>query len=300
MPTLLVLRGLPASGKSTFAHELVANSLGQWKRINNDTLRLMLDAEKFSKSNEKFLRKVRKQAILLALEEGFSVVVDNTNLSQSAMQELQDIILEANNFNSKQEVKLEINDSFLKTSIIECIRRDALRPKPVGAKVIWSMARENKIPAYTPIEKYSRPDLPKCVIFDMDGTLALMGDRNPFDASTSDQDAVNEPVMELLNLHVQITGHKVFIFSGREEKYRTQTALWLVKNFSAQWEQFVQLEMRPTGDQRKDFLVKSDMFDKNVRGQYDVQCCIDDRDQIVNFYRHELGLNVFQVNEGSF
>lgn len=40
MPKLLVLKGLPASGKSTYAKELVNKG---WKRVNKDDLRAMID-----------------------------------------------------------------------------------------------------------------------------------------------------------------------------------------------------------------------------------------------------------------
>jgi len=50
---VLILKGLPASGKSTYAKELVAK--GNWKRINKDDLRAMLDCSKWSKANEKFV-----------------------------------------------------------------------------------------------------------------------------------------------------------------------------------------------------------------------------------------------------
>ena len=42
-PKLLVLQGIPASGKSTYARELVKNS-GAWVRVNRDDLRNMRGA----------------------------------------------------------------------------------------------------------------------------------------------------------------------------------------------------------------------------------------------------------------
>lgn len=38
-----MLKGLPASGKSTYAKELVLKSPGKYKRINKDDLRAMVD-----------------------------------------------------------------------------------------------------------------------------------------------------------------------------------------------------------------------------------------------------------------
>ena len=46
-------KGLPASGKSTWAKLEVARSKGKTKRINKDDLRDMIDAGTWSKENEK-------------------------------------------------------------------------------------------------------------------------------------------------------------------------------------------------------------------------------------------------------
>ncbi len=57
MPSLLMLKGLPASGKSTYARKLVADSQShkrKWKRANKDDLRAMIDDSNWSKTNEKF------------------------------------------------------------------------------------------------------------------------------------------------------------------------------------------------------------------------------------------------------
>ncbi len=60
-----------------------------------------------------------------------------------------------------------------------------------------------------------------------------------------------------------------------------------------------ELHMRKTGDRRKDAIVKGELFDANVRGRYNVLLVLDDRDQVVKYWR-SLGLNCWQVNEGAF
>jgi hypothetical protein len=57
--------------------------------------------------------------------------------------------------------------------------------------------------------------------------------------------------------------------------------------------------MRPTGDQRKDNIVKRELFDTWVRGKYNVRFCLDDRDQVVEGWR-AMGLTCFQVQPGAF
>lgn len=73
--------GIPACGKSTAAKKLVAESNGQWVRVNKDDLRSMLLGGKWSKERESLIEMTRDQIILSALSEGKNVVVDDTNLA---------------------------------------------------------------------------------------------------------------------------------------------------------------------------------------------------------------------------
>jgi hypothetical protein len=84
----------------------------------------------------------------------------------------------------------------LDTSIEVCIARDALREKPVGKKLFQKTVQNTA--------------LPKAIICDLDGTLALMNGRNAFDASTCDQDLRIEPVANVLN-NYKILGYKGII-----------------------------------------------------------------------------------------
>ncbi len=60
------------------------------------------------------------------------------------------------------------------------------------------------------------------------------------------------------------------------------------------------LNMREAGDMRKDSIVKKELFDQHIRGKYNVRMVIDDRDQVVDMWRNELGLTCLQVAEGDF
>ena len=74
-----MLKGLPSSGKSTFCREeLIPKG---WKRVNKDSLREMIDDSKWSKQNEKEIIEIRDLAIIHYLDNGYNVVVDDTNLA---------------------------------------------------------------------------------------------------------------------------------------------------------------------------------------------------------------------------
>lgn len=279
-----ILKGLPASGKSTKAKELVEASGGKTKRINKDDLRAMLDSERFSKEREQYVVRVRDTLLAQALQERYDVIIDDTNLHEKHEKRIREIAAAVG-------ADVEVDDSFLKVPVKECIRRDALRANPVGKKVITRMARDNGLGR---VEPYFVEGLPDAVICDLDGTLALMNGRNPFDASTCEDDEVNGPVAHYLRFLA--TQFPVFYFSGREDQYREPTLKWLTRwglNFHQE------LSMRPTGNYEKDVIIKGRMFERHIRGRYNVHVVLDDRGQVVEGWR-ALGLNCFQVAEGDF
>jgi tRNA uridine 5-carbamoylmethylation protein Kti12 len=62
---IILTRGLPASGKSTWSKEQVAKSNGKVKRVNKDDLRDMIDAGIWSKINEQLILDARDAMLLL-------------------------------------------------------------------------------------------------------------------------------------------------------------------------------------------------------------------------------------------
>ncbi|MEA5472240.1 AAA family ATPase, partial [Spirulina sp. 06S082] len=167
MKKVLVLIGLPASGKSSYAKELLLENPGRWVRTNKDLLREMAHASYWSQKNEKFILKLRDQIILMALEAGKHVIVDDTNFGYH-VEHIKELV--------KGKALVEVNDSFLEVPLEECIRRDLERPRSVGKEVIMKMYNRY---IRTPPQLLDRdPNLPDAIIVDMDGTLAIMGDRS--------------------------------------------------------------------------------------------------------------------------
>jgi predicted kinase len=116
---LVILRGLPGSGKSTRARELV-DTLG-YKRVNKDDLRSMIDNGRWSSENED----------IILMEQREPIVVDNTHGAEKQVRRLK-AIAEA----AEYEVVIEVID----TPIDTCIRRDSTRHASVGENVIRNMA----------------------------------------------------------------------------------------------------------------------------------------------------------------
>jgi tRNA uridine 5-carbamoylmethylation protein Kti12 len=81
MPKLIMAKGLPGSGKTTWAWAEVLKSQGDLKRVSKDDLRAMMDAGSFSKVDEAFVVQARNRLAYQVLERGYSVIVDDTNLN---------------------------------------------------------------------------------------------------------------------------------------------------------------------------------------------------------------------------
>jgi hypothetical protein len=136
----------------------------------------------------------------------------------------------------------------------------------------------------------------RAVLVDIDGTLALRtGDRSPYDWDRVGEDEPNLPVIELVQIIHAAGQHRIILMSGRDESCRWQTEMWL----AAQQLPFDELYMRTEKDNRKDSIVKEELYRRHVEGVSEVAFVIDDRKQVVEMWR-SLGLTVLQCAEGDF
>ena len=130
-PKLIMMRGLPASGKTTWARGVVAKSEGMCKRVCKDDLRDMLDAGMWSEDNEEHIIRVRDSLVKAFLAEGLDVIVDDTNLHPKHELRLRELA-------QAHESSFQVRD-FTYVPVKECIRRDSKRDRSVGVEVIRSM-----------------------------------------------------------------------------------------------------------------------------------------------------------------
>ena len=293
MKKILILRGLPASGKSTYAKNLLTQNPHAWKRLNKDELRAMLDNSVHSKTNEKFIENVRDMMLVEALKEGKNVVIDDTNLSERPVERIKQVVQKYIT-DSGETVNVEIKD--IETSLEECLERDKKREKKVGESVIMRMYKQHILKDERGPHYQEQDDtLPAAILCDLDGTLAIIHDRSPFDAKRCETDLLNIPIAEILKTYYQ-KGVKIILISGRDDNARIQTMNWLSYNKIP----YNALYMRTSGDMRKDAIVKKELYVKHIKGQFFVQFVLDDRNQVVDLWRLELGLPCLQVNYGDF
>ena len=158
----------------------------------------------------------------------------------------------------------------------------------------------------------------KTVIFDLDGTLALIDKRRElslvydkegdmlyplrrdwnvfFDPDNIQLDEPNTPVITMAQLlHSQ--GYKIVILSGRSARTQDATIDWL-KQYNVPYDD---LYMRPTD--KKSHFMPDNMLKQNwlftTLKDDDIFAVFDDRQQVVDMWRDN-GLTVFQVADGDF
>ena len=294
--------GIPASGKSTWACKWVAEDPLNRVRVNKDTLRAMTNNSVWSGEYENLINGVQKSLIRSALKSGRSVVNDNTNFAKQHWTDIVKMVqgMGIECFMSEKPFYIELD---------EALERDAKREgaAKVGEVVIrkfWKQSGGTQFKHYHPrIETITKREpfaritqdksLPAAVVFDNDGTISLIhSGRSPYDASTSDLDLPHEHVIECMRNYHEL-GYKILFVSGREEKDRAPTERFYAKHFP---EVKYELYMRPTGDQRKDWIIKDEIYNAHIKPRYFVAGWFDDRAQVCKWV-YESGLPLFRVND---
>lgn len=292
---VIITRGLPASGKSTWAKEKISENPGTWKRINLDDLRAMFDNSYQSKGNEKFVKKMRDVLFTQALKEGKNIISDNTHLSPRSVEHIKQLVEKFNseNFPDKNDY-IKVSEKWFLAPLEECIKRDLKRPCSVGAKVITDMYNQFLAPTVEPLVQ--NKFLERAIIVDIDGTVAEKGNRSPFDWANVGKDTPKIPVIMVVQLLFS-RGYKIIFLSGRDSVCKELTHKWLIEHIpSIEFD----LYMREENDMRNDAIIKKELFDKYIRDKYYVEFVLDDRDRVVSMWRKEIGLTCLQVAYGDF
>ena len=276
------------SGKSFQAEELYKANPGKYKIITKDDLRALFDCGIWNSKAEKFVLLAQDELIKLALSSGYSVLVPDTNLHPKHKERFEEIAHE-------YSANLICHD-LTHLDIDLCIKRDLNRARSVGEAVIRKQYKEyiDK----PPISRVYDNNLPKCLIVDLDGTVAKnTSGRGFYDWKRVGEDSPNVPVINtvksMINYNVDL---EIIFMSGRDEICRPETEQWL-------WDQgfsdYIALYMRPHANFEKDFIVKEKLFMDHIDGKFEVVGAFDDRKSICDLWRR-LGIQCYQVSEGDF
>jgi predicted kinase len=298
MTKVIILQGIPGSGKTTWAKDFCHENKN-YIRVNRDDLRRMR-GDYLLPDQEILITDFEMNCIFSSLERGYNVIVDSTNINPKFNKEMVNKI-------KKSYPYTEIEFKLFDVTLEEAIKRDENRIDSVGKDVIIKMYNNylhlnetNKlVPVFDEviIEKINQDsNLPHCIICDIDGTIALRGNRNPFDWNKVDEDLPNKSVIKLVSDLISY-GYLVFFFSGRDEICRAKTYNWLMSHGIVSYNQ--SLFMRTHNDNRPDEIIKKELFDTYVKDKYYIEFILDDRNKVVKMWR-DMGLDCLQVDEGAF
>jgi len=146
----------------------------------------------------------------------------------------------------------------------------------------------------------------KAIIVDLDGTLSDNSHRlRMFNDQVKDWTQINELsrydlphiwCQDMVHIY-HAAGFKILFVTGRSQEAEDVTREWLTKYISpaVDWT----LLMRHKDDHREDWIVKEDIFVRDIAPLYDVQFCLEDRESVTNMWRR-IGLICLQCKESTY
>lgn len=313
---IIIFVGLPASGKSTRARELMED--GNVMRVNRDEIRAML-FKKWKGKKEHVVTQIEKASIRSAIADGYDIIVDDTNLNPSTRASWENLAL---------ELGVSVVEESFETPIDTCVLRDSLRTGKahVGRAIIENMAlRYNLLPKPAPEQKV--------VIFDIDGTLADSDERAEwlnvckvckckepkhhltyvppgeiscytFIAGGKDHEKYfqnidkDKPVVPVIKWAqaCYAEGDYVLVVSGRPTDVAGDATVRWLQRYGVDYKH---LFMRAGGDYRDDTIIKQEILDKILKWlpKEQIAFAVDDRPRVIRMWKSN-GIKCFDVGKG--
>lgn len=300
MSQLIITRGLPSSGKTTWAMAWVAEQPDVRVRLNRNDVRRMLfgSVGGLTDPQEKAVTASLQSLATTHLVAGRDVVIDDKNLRPL-------FVLRWAKVADKARAAFSIQE--FKTDIETLVERDARKPNSLKRGAIETLAKKfvrhgDFLPVdyakeISMIEPYT-PNiyLPSALIVDIDGTIAKRGDRSPFAWNMVQHDEPDITIIDLVT-RARHQGEALLFVTGRSDECYEATLAWLEEYVGL--EQQDQLFMRIGKDGSRDSVMKAALFDTFIRSEYNVRMVFDDRNSVVAMWR-EMGIPCLQVANGDF
>jgi len=286
--TIVLTIGASCSGKTTWAEDFRRNR-SDVANLNRDDYRFNMftggvrdwSLYKFTKSHENLVSRTIDAAAAVLASEGKNIIISDTNLNPKIRQKWVDF---ADKHGYTKEFKC------FHESWDELVKRNTQREGGIGLPILRKQ--------YLNIQEFLnrrtyQPDvsLPKAVIVDVDGTVADMNGRGPFEWNKVDTDLPRATIIAMVcGLYAQ--GYKIIFLSGRDGSCYDLTHKWLKDCVGLPFE----LHMRGAGDHRKDFTIKEELF-WPLAERFNIVSAIDDRPQVLRLWEELKIPNVINVNK---
>lgn len=274
MPKCIVTVGCSGSGKSTYTREINKDSF--FFEINRDMWRFDLFCNgvhdwsryKFTKEKEKLVTLKCDEDWNNCVAHKLDVIVSNTNLNKKDIDYWK---------TKAEEAGYDFEIKYFDVDLEELLKRDSKRGAlSVGREVIlkqyqkWLELINARV--YTP-----NTSLPKTIVSDVDGTVAKMVGRNPYDWARVGEDEPRVEIIKLIEGYTNSYADKLVFVSGRDGSCYDETYKWLHRHISQPFE----LYMRAAGDQRKDTVIKEEIIFNILEPKYNIVMWFDDRACVV-------------------
>lgn len=145
MKRIILTRGIPASGKSTWAKQEVLKDPEHSIRINRDDLRNMC-GKYWVPTREYYIKACKGFILISAMNFQFdTIIIDEMNLNPKESRNLKGEIAMINDTfkGGKDKYVVEIKD-FTNIPLDVCLERDSKRENPIGENVIRGIFNKYK------------------------------------------------------------------------------------------------------------------------------------------------------------
>lgn len=291
-----IMIGISGSGKSTYVKE---HATPGSVVVNNDSIRRrfvginpednLWDYYKFDKNVESQVKSETDALINHAFYNNKDLWIDNTNLTIAKNEHLKEFL---------EKLGYEVYFHNLNTSsnINTYLYRNQQRVNELKPSVINDQYIRACINNYVDFETGDRVQA-RIALVDIDGTVAdHCNQRSPFDWSKVYNDKPRLYVIETLNALYNFGSIDFIQFlSGRESICYDHTMLWLqdVAGFDMTKHRLL---MRQRRDNRKDVIIKSEIYENCIKDKYEIKFVFDDRNQVVDYWWDQ-NLPVFHVGD---
>jgi len=281
--------GVSASGKTTWATDFVKRN-PRWWIISRDDLRANICVpfswaawKKFGSKGEKKVNELQQQEIDYCVAHDMNVIICDTNLSPKNFNHLVETF---------KKFDYDVHFKFFPVDWKTAVDRDNARANGVGLSVLAQQFEKLHAIQHEKERLLIKDSVygKDAVLCDIDGTLAHMTTRGPYDYDHVMTDSLDLEIFDILNgLYRQ--GYEIVIVSGRDGVCKENTHNWLRNKLGSI--DFYHYQ-RAEGDKRPDDVIKEELLYKIIEDGFSPRMVFDDRPRCFRMWRR-LGLKVFQV-----